>query len=160
MKSFLTSILKIAAAILLVVIIVAVGAWGIVSWQSYSEHQRNATLEKTRQWPKLKGPDSEEISFKTMWRDSRLFYQFHVQYPRFQLEKEKLVKRGRRWILVLEDSDGFEIMRHTLEGMIDMVNRNGELTGVGTSSSTFMSADDYRRVNHWYVNWVEDHPVR
>ena len=137
-----------ATAISLVVVVLILAMWGYQAWSSHREKARNAPLENPRDWSKIKGVDSSELSLKTMWRDDRLFYQFEV-------EKYKNGKRKREWFLVFTDSHGFEILRHKPSETIEVVSDNNELVGFSATGNTFMKADDYRRLGHWNVNWVD-----
>jgi hypothetical protein len=148
--AFLKGVLRLALAILLVVMVIAGVSWGIYSWQSYQDNQRNAELETPRTWPKLKieGLDAGELSLKTMWRNSDLHY-------RFEIKNIEEMKRKRDWTIVLYDLHGFEVLRHKLTEIIDTVNKNSDVIGVQATGNTYMGPDDYRRAQKWSVIWVD-----
>jgi hypothetical protein len=156
-KAFFKSVLRIATAFLLVIVVVALAVWGFTSWQSYRENVRNAELATPREWPKLKiqSLGLSELSLKTMWRDSLLHYQFKVEKARFETENKKEARRRREWIMVLSDSHGFEVFRHTLRSISEIVNDESEIVGLQATGNTYMSADDYRRADRWTVEWVD-----
>jgi|GEM_PF-4761084 len=148
MKAFFTGVLRIATGLLVVLVVIALGWWGISSLTSYSENRRNAPLEIPRELPaSTLVNDLGELSLKTMWRDSRLHYQFELNHGKF-------TKQKRAWILILLDADDFEVFKHTLGEVVNIVDKNSvDVIALRANGSTYMAADEYRRVKSWTVQW-------
>src|SRR4051812_47093059 len=125
MKAFSKSILRIATAMLLVVVVVGLSVWGVRSWSSYREERRNAPLETRREWPEIniEAMDNTKASLSTMWRKGLMSYHFKIKgVPK----RSKGDMREHEWILEFIDANGFEVFTHTIRNMSRVMGAKGE----------------------------------
>jgi hypothetical protein len=149
-KIFFKNVLRMATAILLVVVVLILGMWGYQWWSSYRENARNAPLEIPRDWPviKLEGVGSAEASLRTMWRSGRMSYVFEIKkYTGTQSKKE--------WILEFTDPHGFRVFRHTIRNETITLNDRNEIVGFHARGDMPVSADQYRRAEEWRRAWID-----
>jgi hypothetical protein len=146
-KTFFKSVLRIATAILLVIVVLGLGAWGITSCFSYRESRRNAALETPKKWPTI--THGEMVAgLSTIWRDGSMFYKFETAGPPKSSTKKE-------WFLEFVDSGGFEVFRHTLRDGSRVVGPDGETIGFDSRGQALISADDYRRISGWQLAWSD-----
>lgn len=160
LKSFILGTAKLAAALIIVVLVVALIAYSITSYRKYNDKK----LEEVKAWPSISIPDlkDSQFTFLTIWRDEQLLYQLKMRgYP-----KERSVAYTTRpdpynstygsFTIVLHDKNLFKLGEHEIKirGMMQAVDDKGNIIGLDMDGSFFISADNYRQAKYWNLLWT------
>ena len=164
LKSFVLGVLRIAAAILVVIIaLTALGWGGYAFWQS-RQAAGNAPLNEPKKWPpiKIEALGDVELSLSTMWRDGSLYYHLSTGgYPKeLAAARDRATGRssldaGPEWTLAFLDNHGFKVFEHKIPliQMAKIVDGRGQGAGLSANEDTYINADVYRRASSWEVTW-------
>lgn len=155
---FVVGSAKVAAGIVLSVLVLAGVVWGFTSQQERSRRSTEAPLGTRKDWPPISvsALGGSTFNLATMWRDGQIFYRLTVDgYPR-EIETVREGSPGRAsFTLKFEDSNGFKIHEKKI-GLNEMVLMVGEgrPSGLSWSDSEFADADSYRNAASWTVVWA------
>ena len=137
----------------LATIVAFIGAWLLV-WLVVPR------ATEWKDWPVVKTDAFGGATFElaTMWSDSRLFYRLQMDGdPAAMVAIASAVDYGAdvTFFLTFNDSQGFMILeRHiSLREMSGTVGGDGVRTGLSWADDEYQSADTYRDVAAWNLQW-------
>lgn len=157
-RSFFLGAAKIATAFVITIVVVAVGAWAINSYNDAREAQANAPLAVAKVWPTESVPalDNAQITLLTKWENGQLYYQVVIdRYPSDLKKPRDANSLNPHFSLVFEDKDGFHVFTHDilLSEMRVSVSDSKEYIGLSANGSVYMGDDDYRNSVSWNLTW-------
>jgi len=162
MIKFFLSVAKLAAALTITIVVLAVSAWVIVAFVEYRENVKNAPLEMPKTWnPQTVGAlENSKLSLVTKWHDGHMYYQFEMEsYPsslfKYREDAEDYDCYQIIFTLTFLDENGFKLSDYQIPSseLIRIVDDSRKPIGLSARGDTYMSADTYRKAVKWEVNW-------
>ena len=168
LRPFLYSSLKIAAAILIVGLVLALIGGVIGGFMYYQEQRQHATLAEPKQWESITASslDSSQFRLSTMWKDAEVFYHFRVTGYGQKIARARALERSgdhdslpgtfkRSFTIQFMDANGFKLDQHVipLSSMTQVVDSKGISTKLSVKESFYMDDDTYAEVSSWNIIW-------
>ena len=161
-KLFIVSVARILAIIIVATSALSVLSFGSVTlWNNWTESQkiaRNAPLEAVKEWPPIvvEAFEGVELKLSTKWIGGQLFYQFRVDgYTSAIAAAREDGNADTVWSLKFIDADGFRAadINVPVSTMTKIVSTPGMFVGLSSNSDAFMSAEEYRHIANWSIQW-------
>lgn len=163
LKSFFLGTAKIAAAIFITIIALAIVGWGVYSFSTYREEVKNAPLGTPKVWSSINigALGNSRLSLSTKWNDERMSYQFEMRgYPKslaaqFESQHPYTIKEPG-FTMTFLDKNGFKLFEEELplSKTTRVVGNDGKPVGLAAKGNTYVSADSYRQAATWEVTWT------
>jgi hypothetical protein len=162
-RGFFVGALKIATALVLAVVALALLTWGAYEFSGHRKRSAEEPFAKLKVWTPVrpKAPDMDAaFSLKTIWRDGQMSYHFAIEGYPAAIEKLRTPPWGAskepQFHLVFLDSDGFKLFDHSvkLSEMTMLVTSTGKPSGFEAKSGKYISADMYGRAASWEMTWT------
>jgi hypothetical protein len=169
LRRFFRGTFKLALALIITGVVLGAIAALIAGGVYWHEQSRNRPLAFPNFLNPITIPSLENTTFTLMtkWVDSQMYYQLRVDG--FPAEVKKHFDPvadpfGRRstsraaegsFTVVLSDAMGFKIqdILIPLNSMTRVVSPSNTYSGLSIKNTTYMSADKYREVSSWEVQW-------
>jgi hypothetical protein len=162
-RTFFVGVAKVALAIFLAVALLSLLGWGVYAYFQHREGAKNAPLATPKTWPGITvlPLDNARFSLSTIWRDSKVSYQFSMigdpkRVTKARDQQGPGTKAGGKFILTFLDEAGFKLFDHgvPLDDMTRIVDDKGEGTGLQIRGEFYSAADNYRRATSWEITWT------
>lgn len=176
LKKISTGILKIAGAIIVVIVVIALFFWGYSSYTKKREAVKNAPLSEAKTWKFIQAGaalNNSLVALTSKWEDRKIYYQFTIitgakikslsdeELIRKYLDAEQSKALGLpdpvspNYTLIFMDSGGFKI--HEFQIYANQLTRNvdndGKAQGWSYKGDEYMDADTYRKMYSWDISW-------
>lgn len=161
LKKFLTGVAKVAAAMVVAVLALAVIGYGISEYRDGARKRDAKPFEEVKTWaPKLHESLGMKMLARTKLVDGLLYAEFVLDgYPAYLSAPGLSERNAERHITVeFRDTDGFKVFEKSVEirEFTTVVGKDSTPAGLRHQFTQMVSVDDYKRWANAQVGWNLD----
>jgi hypothetical protein len=159
LNEFFRGVIKVAAAIVLAVIVLAAVGWGAWKFQDMKDEADTKQYEVIKLWPvDLKDNLQVTLLARTKLVGGRPLAEVNIDgYPAYLTEPRLQAKNRSAGItLLFQDKDGFKVQAKpiAIHEFSQIVDAKGARSGLRYEFTDYMSVADYARVSQLRVEWT------
>lgn len=164
LKNFMTGVAKVATAIVLAILVLAVIGYGISEYRDSARQREAKPFEEVKIWsPPVHEALGMKLRARTKVVDGMLYVDLTFQgYPQYLSLPSMRSKNADRWIKVeFLDHDGFKLFDKTvaIKEFTSIVGPDAKPDGLQYEFTQMVSLDDYKRWASAQVGWNVDTEV-
>ena len=158
LKNFMTGVAKVAAAMVLAVLVLAVIGYGISEYREGARKREAQPFEEVKIWtPPVHEALGMKLRARTKVVDGMLYVDLTFQgYPQYLALPAMRARNADRWIKVeFLDHDGFKLFDKTvaIKEFTSIVGPDAKPDGLQYEFTQMVTLDDYRRWASAQVGW-------
>lgn len=161
LKNFMTGVAKVATAIVLAILVLAVLGYGISEYRDGARKREAKPFEEVKTWaPQLHESLGMKLLARTKLVDGLLYAEFVLDgYPPYLSAPGLRERNAERHITVeFRDGDGFKVFEKSVEirEFNTIVGKDSAPAGLRHQFTQVVSVDDYKRWANAQVGWNLD----